>query len=634
MAAKRYSLKDKLRYSFENTLSKGTVAIIGWLALVSLFIVSIAATIIALTGIKPDDGDQMNFVEAAWQSLMRTLDAGNLAGDLGWPIRAVMLTVTLGGIFIISILIGTLTSGIEGTLEELRKGRSRVLESNHTLILGWSPKIFSIISELLIANASQKKPRIVIMADKDKVEMEDEIRSKFPNTKNTKIICRTGSPLDLYDLEVVSPHEAKSIVILSPEEGNADTHVIKSIMAITNNPNRKQDKYHIVAEIKDEANLEAGTLVGGDEAVLVLSGDLIARVTAQTCRQSGLSVVYTELLDFDGAEIYFKEEGALINKTYKEACFAFEESAVMGLFHTTDGSVSINPPMETVLKKGDQVIAISEDDDSLIASNMKEFSISTNSITESKVREIKKEKTLIMGWNDRGITIVKELDNYVAAGSEILIVAETSAAEDAAKSLNTELKKQKLEFKKGNINERALLNSINIPSYDYIIILCYPELEVQEADAKTLIALLHLRSMADQGNHDFSIVSEMLDIRNRELAEVTKADDFIVSDKLISLMLSQLSENKHLKKVFDRLFEAEGSEIYLKPATDYIKPNEAVNFYTVLESAAKKGETAIGYRIQADASNPEKAYGVKVNPKKSDKLAFSENDKIIVLAED
>jgi hypothetical protein len=103
MSSKKHSLAAKLRYNFENTLSKGTVAIIGWLALVSILIVAIAATIIALTGIKPDDGDQMNFVEAAWQSLMRTLDAGNLAGDLGWPIRIVMLTVTLGGIFIISI---------------------------------------------------------------------------------------------------------------------------------------------------------------------------------------------------------------------------------------------------------------------------------------------------------------------------------------------------------------------------------------------------------------------------------------------------------------------------------------------------------------------------------------------------
>ena len=64
----------------------------------------------------------------------------------------------------------------------------------------------------------------------------------------------------------------------------------------------------------------------------------------------------------------------------------------------------------------------------------------------------------------------------------------------------------------------------------------------------------------------------MLDVRNRELAEVTQADDFIVSDKLISLMLAQVSENKDLNAVFDDLFDPDGSEIYLKPAADYVAP--------------------------------------------------------------
>ena len=58
--------------------------------------------------------------------------------------------------------------------------------------------------------------------------------------------------------------------------------------------------------------------MGGKEAIYVQGEDLIARVTAQTCRQSGLSVVYTELLDFDGAEIYFKTEPGLAGRTYRE----------------------------------------------------------------------------------------------------------------------------------------------------------------------------------------------------------------------------------------------------------------------------------------------------------------------------
>jgi hypothetical protein len=109
---------------------------------------------------------------------MRTLDSGTMGGDTGWAFRWVMLFVTLGGIFVVSALIGVLSSGLEGKLDELRKGRSRVIEKDHTIILNWSASIFDIISELTIANLSRKNPRIVIMANMDKVEMEDEIAAK------------------------------------------------------------------------------------------------------------------------------------------------------------------------------------------------------------------------------------------------------------------------------------------------------------------------------------------------------------------------------------------------------------------------------------------------------------------------
>jgi voltage-gated potassium channel Kch len=627
------TLGAKLRYSFENTLSKGPIAIIGWLAVLSILIVIIAGFAIALFGVPMGD-EKLGFIEASWRSLMRTLDAGNMADDAGWGLRIITLLVTAGGIFIISTFIGTLTSGIEGKLDELRKGRSRVLEARHTLILGWSPKIFTIISELLIANESKRKPRIVIMADKDKVEMEDEIRSKYPDTKNTKIICRTGSPLDLDDLEVASPHDAKSIIILSPEEAsNPDTYVIKSILAITNNPNRKKEKYHIIAELRDEKNVEAAELVGGDEASLVLSSDLIARVTAQTCRQSGLSIVYTELMDFDGAEIYFNEEAALAGKTYREVISLYEASTVMGLMQA-DGKIVLNPAMDYVFKKGEQVIAISEDDSTLVLAKQNPPAPDNSVISIGERSKGGKERTLILGWNEKGTSIISELDKYVAPGSDILVVTEDDSSEEEIKLLIPKLDRQKVEYRRANITASATIKSLNVPDFDHIILLCYGHMDVQEADAQVLISLLHLRNLSETSAKQFSIVSEMRDIRNRALAEIAKADDFIVSDKLISLLLSQISENKHLEKVFKDLFQDEGSEIYLKPVKDYVVTGKPMNFYTIMEAAAQRNETAIGYKIASLSNDSSKAYGVNCNPKKSESLTFSENDKIIVLAED
>jgi ion channel POLLUX/CASTOR len=60
------TFSERVRYSFENTLSKGPIAIIGWLAVLSLLIVAVAATCIFFFAIPgdPEKGEQWGFVEA------------------------------------------------------------------------------------------------------------------------------------------------------------------------------------------------------------------------------------------------------------------------------------------------------------------------------------------------------------------------------------------------------------------------------------------------------------------------------------------------------------------------------------------------------------------------------------------
>jgi voltage-gated potassium channel Kch len=485
-----------------------------------------------------------------------------------------------------------------------------------------------------VAGENSKNPRIVILSEKDKVEMEDEIREKIPNMKNMKVICRSGSPNDLTNLAMVNPHEAKSIIVLSPEEGNADSQTIKTILAITNNPERKSEPYHIIAEIKDFKNLEVAKMVGKDEVELILTDDIFARIMVQTSRQSGLSMVYQELMDFDGAEIYFAEEPKLTGKTFADAVFSYESSAVMGLQYA-NGECVINPPMDYVLQKGDKVIAITEDDDTLIVSGKTGFAVNEDAIVNLSQEPLGPEKTLILGWNYRGEILIREMDQYVAKGSFIKIVSDYEIEEEEQNRILSSMQNARVEFLKAEVTSREVIDSLEVTSFDNVQVLCYEDtLEQQEADAITLIILLHLRRISSEQNVNLKIVSEMLDIRNRDLASVTKVDDFIVSDKLISLMMSQVSENKHLMRVFEDLLRSEGSEIYLKPAANYVKTGVEVNFYTIVESAKRKGEIAIGYKIAALSGDSSQAFGVCVNPDKRKMIAYTADDKIIVLAED
>ncbi|MBI4314409.1 MAG: potassium transporter TrkA [Chloroflexi bacterium] len=625
---KNASVADRLRYQFDNFMSKGTIALIVGLAVASFAIIFLISLVVWIT-----HAADFSFGELMWMALLRTLDSGTMGGDSGTPqFLGGMLAVTFGGIFIISALIGIINNGIEDKLDELRKGRSNVIESGHTVILGWSPQVFSIISELAIANANQRRPRIVVLGAEDKVEMEDAIHDRVPKLGRTRVVCRTGSPIDLDDLDMVSLQTSKSVIVLSPEGDDPDTHVIKTMLAITNGPNRRPGPYHIVAEIHDPRNMDAARMVGRDEVELVLVGGLISRITVQTCRQSGLSVVYTELLDFGGDEIYFKTEPTLAGKTYGESLSAYDRSSVMGLSFA-DGRVQLNPPMGTVLATGDEIIAISEDDDTIVLSGRKDHAVNAAAIRRAALPAPQPERTLILGWNWRVPTILHELDHYVAPVSAVTVVADFPDGEAEIAAHCPDLAHQTVGYQLGDTTDRRTLDSLAIPTYQHVIILCSDALEEQKADARTLITLLHLRDIADRTGHSFSIVSEMLDIRNRTLAEVTRPDDFIVSEKLVSLMLSQISENKRLNAVFGDMFDPEGSEIYLKPVTHYVAVGRPLNFYTVLEAARQQGETAIGYRIRANAADAARAYGVVVNPAKAEPVTFAEGDKIIVIAE-
>ncbi len=629
---KKYTFKQRFQYWFDNYMARGSSAMLTGLFIISALIIFIVAALVKITNSAP--GGE-SFLQIAWMGLLRTLDSGTMGGDTGNPFfLTMMLVVTFGGVFVVSALIGIINNGLEDKMDELRKGRSAVLENDHTLILGWTPQIFTIISELILANESRKSGAvIVVLADQDKVEMEDALNERIPDTKNTRIICRSGNPIDLTDLDIASPHTARSIIIIA-EGADPDTHIIKSVLAITNNPNRREEPYHIVTQIRNPKNMDVVKMLGVKDIVQpILTNDLIARVVAQTSRQSGLSIVYTELMNFGGDEIYFKQDSELNGKTYGETLQAYETSTLMGI-RKADGTVAMNPPMDTRIESGDHIFLIAEDDDKIKLAGSSRISFDEGLIQVSGAASSPRpERALILGWNRSGATIIRELDNYVAKGSEVKIVADISDLEQQLQLEVGELKNQTVTAQEGDIRDRGLLEKLEATEYDHVIVLAYNHLEQQEADAITLITLLHLRDIAERDDTPFSIISEMLDLRNRELAEAAKVDDFIVSEHLISLMMTQLSENSELLGVFNDMFDPEGAEIYLKPISDYVATGKPVNFYTVTEAARRRGETAIGYRIMSESHDASKAYGVHTNPKKAEMVTYSSEDKLIVIAE-
>src|SRR5882757_702517 len=137
---------ERLRYWFDGVMSRGLIALVGLLALASVAFIAVVSFVVAYAGtwLYPSGEQHYSFGEAMWNSLMRTLDSGTMGGDQGDGYRAAMLIVTIGGVILVASLISIISSAFDSRVEELRKGRSRVLENDHTLILGWSSKVIPI----------------------------------------------------------------------------------------------------------------------------------------------------------------------------------------------------------------------------------------------------------------------------------------------------------------------------------------------------------------------------------------------------------------------------------------------------------------------------------------------------------
>ena len=624
------TLRQRLSYAFDNLMARGTATLT--LALATLTAIFVFATAFIADELHlapaPEGGEAPDFWELSWGHLIRAFEPSGIGDDSG-GYRVVTVIVALGGIFVLSSFISLLTNGLDERLEELRRGRSLVVERGHTVILGWSPQVIPIVQELCEANRNQGKSCVVILGEADKAEMDEELRTKVKDRGRTRVVTRTGSPMDLDDLQLTNPNEAKAFVLLAPEEGDPDTQVLKALLALTNSPTRRQAPYHIVAVMRDAQNLEVARLVGKKEAQLLLVDDVLARITVQTTRQSGLSVVYTELFNFDGDEIYLMPCGALAGKTLAEAVFCCPDVTLLGI-RSKKGGTRLLPPLDTTLDASDDLICVCEDDNPLRI--VPPAAPDRSLIVPHEERAPKPERTLIFGWNQRGPIIVRTFDEYAAVGSQIVIVSPHDLAAEVAE-LAADLKRVKLSAQRGDPTARAVLLEMKPESFDQVITLSDGAIEdTQTADAKTLATLLHLRDISDKQAARFSIVSEMRDPRNRDLAEATRADDFIISDRLVGLMLSQLAEDRRLLSVFEDLLDADGSELYVKPIEHYVQTGTPVDYWTLAQAAIDRGELALGYRL-IKARNERPSYGVVLNPKdKAEKVTFAPGDRIVVLA--
>ncbi|KAG4917128.1 hypothetical protein JHK87_054685 [Glycine soja] len=610
---------------------------------------------LALFGVTTED-----LAHCLWLSWTYVADSGNHASSQGIGPRLVAVSISFGGMLIFAMMLGLVSDAISEKFDSLRKGKSEVVEQNHTLILGWSDKLGSLLNQLAIANESLGGGTVAVMAERDKEEMELDIAKMEFDFKGTSVICRSGSPLILADLKKVSVSKARAIIVLA-EDGNADQSDARALRTVLSLTGVKEGlRGHIVVELSDLDNEVLVKLVGGDLVETVVAHDVIGRLMIQCARQPGLAQIWEDILGFENCEFYIKRWPQLEGMQFEDVLISFPAAIPCGIkVASYGGKIILNPDDSYVLQEGDEILVIAEDDDTYAPASLP--TVWRGSLPKDFVYPKSPERILFCGWRRDMEDMIMVLDASLAHGSELWMFNDVPEKEREKKLTDGGLDINRLENislvnREGNAVIRRHLESLPLESFDSILILADESVEDSaiQADSRSLATLLLIRdiqarrlpyvSMASQAHGgSFSkgswigemkqasdktvIISEILDPRTKNLISMSKISDYVLSNELVSMALAMVAEDRQINDVLEELFAEEGNEMHIRKADLYLCEGDELNFYEIMLRARQRREIVIGYRL----ANAERAV---INPPvKTDRRKWSLKDVFVVITE-
>jgi hypothetical protein len=647
------SLQQRIKYRIDTFMAKGGTST--FKALLVVFLITFVVMAILRSLLQnlhpelPQQEGELDFLNNIYMTFLQLTDPGNMAQDLlssGWY-KLLAIMGGFAGIILFSALIAFITTELDQKISALKRGRSKVIEKNQTLILGWNEqRIVEIIRELVIAHESEADACIVILADHDKELMDDMLRLRLPELGTTRIVTRNGRVSTLANLDMVSIEHCHSIIILANCDDTdlankkmmSDACVIQTILAVTGKMPKKDD-ICVVAEIFNPAYRDIITHSFADTIVTINTSDILAKLLVQTSRSVGLSTVYNEILSFDGCEMYFHHadwKGA----RFGELAFHFMDGVPMGV-RQADGILLLNPSNHYIMQTDDHILILADDDStvkyqSIACAHGMYFQLPDRKLNKSIERE------LIIGWNHKARIILQEFADYVTIGSQIniLLADPTDEEREEIQALNDTIRGVDIQLLQFNSLNRDHLLEIQPFSYNNIIILASVSdgHDAQQIDSENIVTLLLLRSIFNEYPEDSAatkLITEVLDSQNLPLVARAGVKDVIISSRLVSMIMAQVSQSKDMKRVYDDLFSEDGSEIYIKPASLYFDHLPiTLNFADLIALAQQRNEICLGIKIKALEFDASKNNGIQLIPTKMQSLTLGPEDSLVVLAED
>jgi Trk K+ transport system NAD-binding subunit len=612
------SLRERARYRFDNVLARGTGAALFWLGAVTIGAVLVSSLLLTVFGVTLSGSEGGSWLEDFWQSLLRILDTGTMAGDVGWGRRLLALLVTLFGVLIAGTLIGIIAAGVEDRIDSMRRGRSVVIESGHLVILGGPKRVPAIVEQLVLGDADHGPDTIVILSPVDPTELRRSVLEMVPDLYDTRVVYRYGDPRVRADVALARVGEARGVIVLPQQDGD-DVSVVHTVLAL-NGELGGLEATRVVAEVRDPMTAERLVQACGPGMHPIATAQAIARTAAFALRQPGLSRVVDELLDFHGCDLHVIDRPELLGVRFDEIVGRFANARPLG-FRRRDGRVELDPPPESAMETGDRLVVLADDIERLepdeTAPRLERGGESARRST--RVLAPVEEHILVVGWNPLGAHLLTGWAARAASSSTVKVAFDPRLIDQAEVvvpdigvevALSTTVETSMLELE---------------PAPTTVVVLGYTSVDTDEADARTMLDVMQLRRRCAQTGDTPRLVVQMLDEEHADLADLTGPDDFLISEALGSQVLARLIEQPERRDVLLELYGGGDASIRMVRC-ELLGLVGAFTMQDVVAAAYAGGVLAIGWRQTADG-----VARVVLNPDSSDRVVLSPSDEIVVV---
>ena len=573
------------------------------------------------------------------------------------------------GLFTFAVFLGSIVSDIQDRLNTYRSSSSfQIYEENHALVLNWNRFTLPILRSISrretheIGSRFHRKKTVVVIANRDKGEMDREIES-FGGFQNLNVIARSGSPMNRLNLESASAGKASEVIVLQDNDkelelaAGAKTQVLDfsqevgtllSLNALQGPPLKivvQSNEYYDPASnafiqysrTKHPLALAADVATSAatkDDVIVILSGrEIYGRLLAKSALQEDFSRAFEELLHLSsrrrGGSLSIQRlprtmEGA----TFGEVSRAYPDRILLGIIDH-ERRVIACPDPKTTLSAGNRLVVIGR-------SGGRSQPKTTLKARERALEETSHHPKASAGptaspskRNSR-VLVLNHSHSPISTGVLHELLDENADITLVSREKNVDIEDESIKQK--------ILTSYTQKNLAQLVRDCDSVLVLQDyskgktknqQDAETQVISLFLFDLfKGEGGRTPMVTFSVHDVLGLQTIKDVFFPTFknyrmhVVSpEEIIGNLFTAVSQDVDLAPVFHALLDS----MILVPAKAYAEGGGSLNYEALRSLGARRGDIVIGYTDSAQDGR------IEINPSLKN-VELDANAKLIILS--